>query len=94
MLCDEIAVGIHSSKLHEFVRQLAWIAKKYNCQVIATTHSYELLVAAHEAFSADDMNPDDLAYIRLDRIDDGSISPTRFDYHSLGGAITENWEVR
>ena len=94
LLCDEIAVGIHSSKLPDFVRQLAWMAKKSSCQIIATTHSYELLAAAHGAFSKDDMNPNDLTYIRMDRLEDGAIVATNFDHSSLGVAIAENWEVR
>jgi len=94
LLCDEIAVGIHSSKLSDFVRQLAWTAKKYNCQIIATTHSYELLAAACEAFSGENLNPDDFAYIRMDRDSHGKIAATRFDHRSLGDAIAANWEVR
>jgi hypothetical protein len=94
LLCDEMAVGIHSSKLPDFVRQAAWMAKKYNCQIIATTHSYELLAAAHNAFSNNDMNPEHLSFFRMDRVDNRAIVATRFDHRSLGHAITENWEVR
>lgn len=70
------------------------MAKKYNCQVIATTHSYELLAARTSAFSSDGMNPNDLTYIRMDRRDNGTTVPTNFDHSSLGVAITQNWEVR
>ncbi|MGC8553206.1 MAG: AAA family ATPase, partial [Phycisphaerae bacterium] len=94
LLCDELAVGIHTSKLPSFMKQLAWMANKHKCQLIATTHSYELLAAAHSAFSGDDRSPDDLSYIRLDRSENGEISATKFDYHALGTAIAENWEIR
>ncbi|MGC8560465.1 MAG: AAA family ATPase [Phycisphaerae bacterium] len=94
LLCDELGVGIHASKLPAFVSQMAAMAKRYNCQIIATTHSYELLVAAHGAFAEADMKQSDFSYFRLDKSGSGALSAVRFDHAALGAAIAKNWEVR
>ncbi len=94
LLCDELGAGIHASILPRFVRSIAAIAGKHDCQIIATTHSYELLSAAYDAFAQEGMNPGDLTYIRLDRIDPATVLPAVFNYEKLGIALSNDWEVR
>ena len=66
------------------------IAEDYNCQVIATTHSYECLEAVHKGLAN---RPDDLRYIRLDR-EGNDIKAKTSNYEMLGTAIAHNMEIR
>lgn len=90
ILIDEIENGIHHSIMPKVFEILADAAADANCQVIATTHSYECLQSAHEGLKK---HKDDFAYIRLEEID-GSIEPVNIDYDSLGIALESGWEVR
>lgn len=49
---DEIENGIHYSALPKVWSGIAEVAERLDIQVFATTHSWECLVAAHEAFAA------------------------------------------
>ena len=65
------------------------ISKEANCQVIATTHSYEMISALKE--NAVDTN--DFAYYRLGRGTTG-IKSFRYDYTMLDSAFRAEMEVR
>ena len=60
-------------------------------QVFATTHSYECITAAHEAFTASD--PYDLRLYRLDRINK-EIQVAAYDQETVGAAMDFYHEVR
>ena len=66
MLVDEIENGIHHSALSEVWNTIGWLSREFNVQVFATTHSYECIKAAREAFKSNG-NHDEFAYIRLQR---------------------------
>ena len=68
------------------------MAQEFNCQIIATTHSYECLRAAYEGIAGANMS-DELRYVRLDR-SDGDIAATTYTHHELGTATDLGWEVR
>lgn len=51
---DELENGIHYTSLAAVWRGIAEVAARLDIQVFATTHSWECLLAAHEAFSARD----------------------------------------
>ncbi|MCD4830409.1 MAG: AAA family ATPase [Anaerohalosphaeraceae bacterium] len=87
---DEIENGIHYSVLSKVWEATCKAARKYDCQLIATTHSYECLKAAHDGLA--DM-PEDFRYIRLHRKDD-EISAKLSNYEMIGTAIKTNLEVR
>lgn len=87
---DEVENGIHYSLLPKIWEAIGNIAETYKCQVIATTHSYECIEAAHKGLAN---KPDDLRYIRLDR--EGSVITAKTsDYEMLGAAISHNMEIR
>jgi hypothetical protein len=50
-IIDEIENGIHYSALPTFWKGIAAIVENTNTQIFATTHSWECIEAAHEAFS-------------------------------------------
>ena len=88
-LLDEIENGIHYSVMPKIWSGLERAAKKFNCQVIATTHSYECLEAAYKGIN----DRKNFSYIRLDRKND-IINPRIYDYDTLSAALTNQWEVR
>jgi len=87
---DEIENGIHYSAINKLWEAIGAAAEEYDCQVIATTHSYECLEAAHKGLAK---WAEDFRYIRLDRSDD-TITGKLSDYDMLTAALANNMEVR
>jgi hypothetical protein len=71
---------------------IATIARQENLQIFATTHSYECIRYAHEAFSSEPVY--DLALHRLERNDKGDIRVVTLDRESLATSFDLEWEVR
>ena len=61
------------------------------CQVFATTHSLECIVAAHRAFS--DSEHEDFRLHRLERVNE-AIHAVTYDRETLEAAIETGLEVR
>ncbi len=74
LLLDEIENGIHHLKLPEMWRNLSILARRFNVQVFATTHSEECIKAAHMALAAD--SSDDLSVHRIDQYKKGQVATT------------------
>ena len=91
VLIDEFENGIHYSVMQKVWEGIGLAAKDFNCQVIATTHSYECLTAAYNGFSGNLQN--DFSYLRLDKAN-GETTAKVFDYEMLKTAIDANMEVR
>ncbi len=91
VMIDELGNGIHYSILSRYCEAISAAAEKYNVQVIATTHSYELLREAHKGVA--NRKADDFAYIRIDRSGDDAVAK-RYNYEVLGAASEQGWEVR
>ena len=87
---DEIENGLHYSILPKIWEALGKALRKYNCQFITTTHSYECLQAAHEGLSE---MPKDFRHIRLQQKGE-EISAKLSNYEMIGTAIRTNREVR
>ena len=90
---DEIENGIHYSVQNEVWSAIGKFARDLNIQVFATTHSYEMIQAAHEAFIEDD-KLDEFRYHRLDRNREGNIEAVTFSEFSIEAAMSTNWDVR
>jgi hypothetical protein len=65
VLIDEIENGLHYSVLKKVWTAIAHAARQADVQVFATTHSWECIAAAHEAFKEN--GPYEFRYHRLDR---------------------------
>lgn len=52
ILIDEIETGFHYSKYPKLWEVIANPARDYNCQIIATTHSYECIDGAIDGAEA------------------------------------------
>lgn len=94
VLIDEIDSGIHYSAMTNVWEGITMAAREFNCQVIATTHSYECLQAATEGTTRAGL-ADDFSYIRLDRIPkDNEIVAKVYSNDVLTAALGRGWEVR
>ena len=87
-LIDEVESGIHHSSLVDVWRSLDYAAEQFGTQIIATTHSYECIMAMQEALGTDRGR-----YIRLDRVN-GSAAPVAYSPETLETAIEYELEVR
>ena len=92
VLIDEMDAGLHYSVLSKVWEGVCRAAQKFNCQVIATTHSYECLQAAYEGVAQANI-ADEFRYVRLDRLDKDIVATT-YTHEILGAALERGWEVR
>lgn len=91
VLVDEFENGLHHSVLLKVWQAIGQVAREFNTQVIATTHSFECIVAAHRAFSeAGDYD------FRLYRLEQGheKINVVSYNREDLEAAIEIGLEVR
>ena len=88
VLVDEIESGIHHSIMAKVWAVVAEAAQQFDVQVFATTHSFECLVAAHEALR------DEWRFHRLDRTEDGSSRCVTFDPENVEAVVRHGLEVR
>lgn len=91
VLIDEIENGFHYSIYNKIWRNLAYLARKYNVQIVATTHSHECVEAAHKSFKEDEKY--DFLLHRLDRVGD-SLDDVTYDQETLEVALNTDLEVR
>lgn len=88
---DEFENGLHYSVQTQVWTAIAEAARTMDVQVFATTHSWECLEHAHEAFSRDAHY--DLRLLRLDRVED-EVVPTSYDRDTMDAALELGVEVR
>jgi len=91
VLVDEIENGLHHSILPKVWQAVGEVARQFNIQVFATTHSLECIVAAHRAFSEKERY--DFRLHRLERVNE-TIRAVTYDQETLEAAIETNLEVR
>ena len=91
LLIDEIENGLHHSVQEEVFSTLLALAKAFDVQIFATTHSGECIRAAHRALRKHGQQ--ELAFYRLDRAK-GEVNAVRFDDEMLETAIDFNMEIR
>ena len=91
VLIDEIENGLHYSVLTQVWQAIAKAARQNDVQVFATTHSWECIRAADEAFAAEE--PFDFRLHRLDRIGD-AIEVVSYDQEGIEVSLTTGLEMR
>lgn len=91
ILIDEVESGIHYSVMGQVWKGIAAVAREQDLQVFATTHSYECIRAAHEAFSS--LDTYDLTLHRLERVGE-EVKVASYDRVALETSIDMNLEVR
>ena len=89
---DELENGFHHSVLPRVWEVITKHAKNCNTQIIATTHSYELIRSAIEGV------PESLRsgfqYRRLERQKNSTFKTVDYDFNSLENAVSSNLETR
>lgn len=93
VLVDEIENGIHYSALEKVWGQVGRAVRDTGAQVVATTHSYECVRAAHIAFK------DYPSMLQLLRLQPGEDSPSaifasEYDSETLEGALDMGLDLR
>ena len=88
VLVDEIENGFHHAALEKVWRAVDAAAGRFDTQVVASTHSFECLEAAHRA-----LGPDRLAVHRLEDVD-GRIRCVTYGSDAIGAAVSHGLEVR
>jgi AAA15 family ATPase/GTPase len=91
VLVDEIENGIHHSLLVKIWEVIGEVAREFNTQIFATTHSLECIIAAHKAFK--EQRTYDFRLHRLDRSKD-TIKVVTYDQETLETSIETGLEVR
>lgn len=91
ILIDEIENGIHHSAMTDVWRVIAATAAKEDLQIFATTHSWECIQAAQEAFS--DKPSESFRLHRLEKISK-EIKVVTYDQESIDAAMKFEMEVR
>lgn len=92
VLIDEIENGLHWLKANDIWRIIKEVARNYDVQIFATTHSMECIRAAYSLFSGDATY--DLGVYRLESGDNGVVNTINYDKETLGAALENNLEVR
>ncbi|MCX8034277.1 MAG: AAA family ATPase [Thermodesulfovibrio sp.] len=91
VLIDELENGLHYSVLIDVWKAIAYTARKFNCQVFATTHSFECIKSAHLAFSEDETY--DFSFYRLEKFEEKIIAKL-YDKETLEATFEIGLEVR
>ena len=91
LLVDEIENGLHHKVHEELFSTLQSLAREFDVQIVATTHSGECIRAAHQALKTS--KEYEFAYYRLD-VYDGNVSAVGFDREMLDTAIEFNMGIR
>jgi AAA15 family ATPase/GTPase len=89
---DAVENGLHYSVLKDVWKAIYTAAEAFNVQVFATTHSYECIQAAHQAFT--ETQNYDFRLHRLDRTPNGDIHAVTYDQEMLQTSIELEFEVR
>ncbi len=92
ILVDEIEVGFHYSMYAKFWEVLAVAARENNCQIIATTHSYECIDGAITGIEKAGMM-DSFCYYRVEHTGNGNYG-YRYSGPLLRSAVETEMEVR
>lgn len=89
VLIDEIESGFHYSMYGKLFKIIDKICKESNCQILATTHSYELIQAVQDS----SIDVDGFSYYRMEQ-GYHETSIFRYNYAMLDNALHAEMEVR
>lgn len=92
LLVDEIENGLHYYILRKMWPLVLSAALHYNCQIIATSHSYECIRSACDSLTKNDSQS--FSYARIEKGNDQKLRAKNYDFDSLKIALSNEWEVR
>jgi hypothetical protein len=91
LLIDEFENGLQHDALVPVWSALGKFAREHDVQIFATTHSYECIAAAHEAFSE---HTEDFAVIKLRPDPATGIAAFVLGHEAVGAALNTELEIR
>ncbi len=91
ILVDEIENGLHYGVMADVWEKVGWLASEFDVQVFATTHSYECIVAANNAFT--ELESDELHLHHLYRQDE-RVKAVTYNKDAIDTNIEYGWELR
>lgn len=91
VLVDEIENGLHHTAMVDIWRSIGRLAREYDVQVFATTHSAECVRYAHQAFVEDEQY--DFRLHRLEQVGE-TVKDISYDKETLAVAIESGLEFR
>lgn len=89
---DEIENGLHYSAMQALWQALVEVANARQVQLIAATHSLEMLHAMSNVAAKGEAS--DFAYFRMASKKDGEIVTARYDYPAFKTHLEEDFELR
>ena len=89
LLIDEIETGLHYSMYKKLWSIIDKLSDKSRCQIVATTHSYELVSAVKDGIE----KSSDFSYFRMGQ-KKNVVSSFRYSYEMLSNAVSSDMEVR
>ncbi|MBF0537097.1 MAG: ATP-binding protein [Nitrospirae bacterium] len=92
-LIDEIEKGLHYSALRDLWDAVYEIAKEFDVQVFATTHSMECIQALAESYSARNTEDDEIRMYRIER-ENGIFDVIDYNNNLIMASLDSNWEMR
>ena len=93
LFIDEIENGLHYSVQQDVWNDIGEAARAHNVQVFATTHSWEMIEAAHEAFKDDDAY--EFRFHRLERnLQTGNLEAVTYNEVGMDAVTSVSYEVR
>lgn len=90
-LIDEIENGIYYENINKVWELIFSLTKKYNCQLIATTHSYEF---ASYVVNQSDEAKQRFAFVNFSRLRDETLGSSTYSFEEFEFAVHEKIEVR
>ncbi len=94
LLIDEIENGLHYSIQKVLWKYIFKYAKRFNVQIIATTHSFDCIRAFKEVYFAEEVNDDNIRLFRIERNKNDEFKITKYDKNSLKFFVDKEWETR
>lgn len=91
VLVDEVENGLHHAVMSKVWQAIGDAARRFDVQVFATTHSFDCIRAAHQAFETSGSY--DFRLHRLERVG-GDIEVVSYDQEVLAAAMQADMEVR
>lgn len=91
LLIDEIENGIHYSIIGDMWNLIFKLAKANNCQIIATSHSWEL---ASYVTNQPEENQKLFSFVNIARLKNGDLASATYGYEQFTYAIESNSELR
>lgn len=92
LFIDEIDNGIHYTQLDKLWEIILTISKEQNVQVFATTHSKECIESY--ARVSKKLEDEDISFIKMSKLEDGSLYAGVRDYEMLQYTMEDGHEVR